>query len=66
MSQNMIPWSIGNSSFEGNLYDFKYMDIGKKKAPILIVQSDMTWHTDAYVTVLQYIDGKVKHVMSGD
>ncbi len=66
MAQEMIPWGNGDNYYQKDSYSFRYMEIGKKKTPILIVKSTETSHADGYISVMQYIDGEVKCMMTND
>lgn len=66
MSQNEIAWPTSGNLYLKQYYSFKYIELGKKKVPVLIISCSKTCHAEEYVAVLQYIDGKVQFMFAED
>lgn len=66
LSKKNISWPTSNSKYKGKDYSFKYMEIGKRKTPILIITCKGTYHMEHYVSVMQYSKNKVKCVLQFD
>lgn len=66
MSQNKIAWPRSGNLYSKHNYSFKYIELGKKKVPVLIISCSKTCHAEEYVAVLQYIDGKVQFMFAED
>lgn len=66
LSQNKIAWPTSGNLYSKQDYFFKYMELGKKKVPVMIISCSRTYHQERYDAVLQCINGKVKLMFASD
>lgn len=68
LSKNEIQWPNPKDGrkFPSSDYTFKYIELGKKKTPVLIITCNGVTHMEKFRSVMQYKNKKVKCVFQSD
>lgn len=69
LSQSQIRWGSGSdkySIYPNTSFGFICLDMGKNKVPVMILHNGSASHSQGYVVVYQYVNGKVKEVARED